>query len=816
MKFIVALRLALVFVVSVLALSPATAALAQGDTSASAVTWQVNGTVHAQSGAPLVNVRIILSGPTTTETTSDLKGNFSLSASPGPYVLNASVRGYASVTIALTLSRNVFVDVALESLNSPTIRQIGTVTVDGRLTPLRGAIPAIDISRADFDQLGDDRVIEGLQAIPSATFSRPTGGSASAVSVVSLRGPDPSEALDTLDGQLLNDGNTGDLDLSRFPVAAFSSVDLTEGLGPEDAEGSNTFGGAINFVSLRPTLTPHYAFSVSGGAFGQTEAWFNTTATQGRLGYAIALDDQNEAGYVNQTVPLFQAAPVGTSPGTPIPTQLGSSLLAHLGLVNMTWTFSQNADLTARVFSLGDNRDFSSSVNGIDGNPADSTFGDFIGPGEQSFGQDIRAYMLSSRLPFGAGELTASASESDNNVAINGVNFTTPYTQNHQDHRYNGALSWQRTFATSQFTVGGYSRYENLTFLAPPGTGPAEPDLGQTMNVFYARGGFQPTERLRLDGGVFESRYTSFGSNLDGRFGAIYNTDPRTSLRFSIGTGFRAPLLLERYQFPATQLAQDANGVFVGQGFPGERPEHATLYELGTSHEFSPVSTLDFSLYRTSLRDPIEIFYPLNATAPPPGPNCLSPSNTPQTPFPACFSFNSNVGNAVYEGTEVRFVTRFVPQHIFLTALYGINVAYPKDLNAAFSNPTSGGSLVDDAQFLGIPQQQASVQLDWANQGWHASTAAIARGRNNELNEPPFTIVDALIGRKISSQVDVSIAGTNLFNAAAGPFTIFAGGVPYRGVIGQDPELNPVYGPLPTDAFHIEPAALRFILTVHE
>jgi len=303
---------------------------------------------------------------------------------------------------------------------------------------------------------------------------------------------------------------------------------------------------------------------------------------------------------------------------------------------------------------------------------------------------------------------------------------------------------------------------------------------------------------------------------LDGRFGAIYSTDARTSLRFSVGTAFRAPLLIELYQFPAPQLAQDANGVFVGQGNPNEQPEHATLYELGASHEFSQEATLDVSLYQTNLRNPIEVFYPLNATAPPPGPNCLSPNNTPLAPFAQCFSYNSNVGNAVYQGAQIRFVERFVPAHLFLTSLYGLNVAYPEDLNADFSNPTSGGSLVSDQQFLGIPQQQGSLQLDWADQGWHASAAAIFRGLNNELNLAPFTTVSALAGKRLGNHIDLSVAGTNLFSSAAGKFTVFGGGVPYRGVVGQAANLNPIYGPLPTDALHVEPVGVRLILTLRQ
>ena len=779
----------------------------------------ISGTVHAVSGAALAAAQLVVrsgaASDTAKRTTTDSGGGFSLDEPPGTYTVAASAKGFAPVTVFVNANRDVSVQIALEPLDSPKLRQIGTVTIDGRLSPIQGTIPSIALTRADLDALGDNRIVEGLEELPSATFTRPDGGAASAVAVVSLRGPDPSESLLALDGQLLNDGNTGDVDLSRLPVAAFSAVEVTEGLGPEDSNGSNTFGGAIDLISLRPTKDPHEAFSLSGGSFGQSESSFNATGTQGRLGYATALDDQNESGFVNQTVPLYSTSDPACAPCV---TRLGSSVASHAALGALTWSFSQNADVTARIFVLGDNRDQSSAVNGIDRNAGDigmPQYGGFIGPGEQTFAQDVRAYQIRARLPLGAGELTTDLSESDNAIAVQG-GAASPYDVIHQDHRYNGGVTWQRTLATSQFAVGGYTRYESLEFEAPPSSGgsaltafEAQPLLGQTIDVLYLRGGFEPAPKLRLDGGVFQSWYTTFGSNLDGRFGAIYNKDPSTAIRFSLGTGFRAPLLLERYQFPYAQLALDANGVFVGQGSPGERPEHATEYELGASHEFSRQSTLDVSLYQTNLRDPIEIFYPLAAVA---AGACAS--NSYAHPIPACVSYNSNVGNAVYQGAEIRYSQLFSPAHVLVTARYGLNIAYPKDLNAQFSNPTSGGNLVDNEQFLGIPQQQGSLQVDWSNRGWHAAAAGTARGNNNELNQGPFVIVNALVGRHVVSGVDLSLAVTNLFNAAAGSFTQFGAGAPYRGLIGQDASGADLYGALPTDALHIEPAGVRLILTL--
>lgn len=771
----------------------------------------VSGNVHTQSGAPLADVRVAIQG-NVVRTTSDRTGAFSLKSDPGDVTLTAAVAGYAPVTVALHVRKNTTVDITLEPLDAAELRLIGRVTVDGRLVPIEGVIPSITLGRADFERLGEDRVVQGLQAIPSVTFAHPGGGAASAISVVALRGPDPSESLIALDGQLLNDGNTGDLDLSRLPVAAFNAVDVTEGLGPADGDGSNTFGGAINFISLLPTKVPHYAFSLSGGSFGQTEGWGNASGTVGHLGYAFALDDQNESGYVHTTVPVYVT---GTSAGATM-TPLGSSVAAHSGLVNLLWAFSQRADVSARAFILGDNRDQSSAFNGIDGKVGSPTFGSFIGPGNVSFEQVLRAYQMRGRMPLGSGELIAEASLSDDDVNIDGAFGTTPYDFDHQDRRFNGALTWQRTFETSQFAIGGYSRDESLDIYTPQSvpTDPRNPSLAQHIEVFFARGGIQASSKLRLDAGLFSSHYTSFGSSLDARFGAIYKAGLGTSMRFSIGTGFRAPLLIERYAFPATQLQQDANGVFIGQGNPGEVPERATEYEFGVSRAFSSDSNVDISLYRTNLRNPIEISYPLDAGAPPPGPDCKNPANTPTTPFAGCFSFNGNTGAAVYEGAELRLVQRMTPLHLFVTASYGLNVAYPTDFGAAFSNPTSGGNLVNGAQFLGIPQQQGSLQLDWAKGDWHSSGIAVFRGRNNELNAPPFATVNALIGKKLTQYLDLSLAGTNIFNAAAGPYTVFGAGVPYRGVVGQNANLSPIYGNLPTDALHVEPAGLRLILTV--
>jgi outer membrane cobalamin receptor len=802
----------------------------------------VSGNVHSPSGAPIAHAQIVLSGPANIRATTDAKGAFSVQVSPGRYTMGANAGGFITIQADIgQIDRDSTIDVALEPADSPKLRTIGEVRVNGGYGLVRSAVPEMSVSRSEMDALGYSTVLQGLQQIPSVVIQHPDSGAPTAPAVVSLRGPDPSESLVTLDGQVLNDGNTGDLDLSQFAVPAFNSVNVTEGLGPTDSEGSNTFGGAVNLVSLQPTQQDHLAVSGSAGSYGTTQTWLNATGSIGKLGYAVAGNVYQSAGQVDQYTPVYPSnnAPskhcdlVGSAIATPaaqpqncaVLTHLGSSIDAKLGLVNLDYNFSQRADAGVRIFTLGDFRDESSAVNGVAGNPfepCDPTassapacpggftstpnprYGDNVGTGNAVFTQNIRAYDAYSRSVLGSGTLLAEFYANDNDVDLSGGSgATSPYDVSHQDKRYNEALSWGRTFETGEFSFGGYARQESLAANGIDGT------LSQSVDAYFARSA-QQFGRLRLSGGLYEADYSTFGSTLDWRLGLSYDLNASNVIHASAGTGFRAPLLIERYYFPPVLVngklqpnpglpPPDQNCVVAGQGNPNERPEHATEYELGYSHLFSTQSDLDVSLYRSNLRDTIENYYPFGA--------CNSKLGYE-------YEIPINIGNAVYEGAEVRYRQGFPRQHLTMVLSYGLNVAYPYSLGPNVSNPTSGGSLVDDEQFLGVPQQQGSATLTWAQNGWHASTAATFSGRNNPLNQQPYTIVDGAIGHDFG-RLDVTLAASNIFNAVSGPFTQYLAGVPYRGLYAG-PNGSQYQANLPTDQLDVQPASFRFIVTFHQ
>ncbi|HXO17168.1 MAG TPA: TonB-dependent receptor, partial [Candidatus Dormibacteraeota bacterium] len=632
--------------------------------------------MHAPSGAPIAHAQLTLRGPKTVATTSDARGVFSIEIPPGRYDLTIVARGYAAVTVNTgEVGEGARVDVVLEPSDAPKLRTIGQVTVNGGFTLDRNVIPEMSVSRTEMDALGYTQVLEALQQVPSVVIQHPDSAAPTTPAVVSLRGPDPSEAMVTLDGQQLNDGNTGDIDLSQFGVPAFNSVSVTEGLGPTDAEGSNTFGGAVNLVSVRPTQQDHFDLSTSAGSYGTTQSWANATGTVGKLGYALAGNDFQQTGQVNEydwvvpanNLPIYCGPATKTkTPNCPFHAHLGSSIAAMLGMVNLDYNFSQRADVGFRLFTLGDNRDESGALNGIGGNStcvfsgpgpacgfgppssgganevANPVFGDHIGQGSANFAQSIRAYDGYARSPLGSGTLLADFYATDNNIDFEGGGVS-PYDVSHLDTRYNEGLSWGRTFDESEFAFGGYARQESLTGLGITQT------QSQSINSYFFRGAQQLGSSLRLSGGLYDADYSTFGNTLNWRLGLSQDIGTSSVARFSVGTGFRSPLLAELLFFPPVLVdgklqpnpaagPLDSNCV-APNGNPLEKPEHATEYELGFSHLFSSTSNLDVSIYRSNLRDTIENFYPGGGA-----------KSFCGTPLGFAYEIPINIGNAVYEG----------------------------------------------------------------------------------------------------------------------------------------------------------------------
>ena len=730
----------------------------------------VTGHVRAADGRPVDHARVVLAAATSTERSSKRDGTFAFDVKPGIYRLVVTALGFTTTAIDDVVIRGAdTLDVTLEPLDGGRLRQIGSVMVDGRLAVARAPVPTRTLSRADLDTLGAQNAIEALGNIPSLTTAHPNGGSSAAPAVVALRGPDPSETRVAFDGQILNDTNTGDVDLARIPTAILSGLDVSEGLGPSDTGGANTIGGEIDLRALQPTARAMRLVRLSAGSFGATSAEINATGSLEKFGYAVALSRAGESGYTHD----YLARIVGT------PTPLGSAVLGSAALVNLAYHPSERVSLRVRTLTLDNVRDLSASVNAPD--PTSSS-GAFSGPGPETRDQSIRATLADVSMPFGAGTLTASFANSSMGIAIVGVGASSPYATSYVDRIGTGTLEWARSLGSFDFSLGGYVRGESLDspdqLTAPQ---------SERSYAYTVRTGTDIGPHVHVSASVSDSRYSTFGTSIDSRIGVRYTMGNGGALRFAFGTGFRAPLLTERFTLPLALLVPDVNCVGVN-GNPNLRPEHAAEDELGYSDRIGSTTTFDAALYRTSLHDPIENYYPLGTTC---GAAKVSVAQT----------FPINVGNVVYQGMALALAHRF--GGLFARLEYGVNAAYPTALPAFVANATSNANLVVGQQFGGIPLQTLAFDLRYAHSGFHAASNLTEKSANNELAQGRFAVLDGAIGRSWGN-LDLTLAGENLTNAVSGRFTRIGTGVPYMTLAG----------PAPTNAFVLNPASVRLILSI--
>ena len=748
----------------------------------------LSGVVHGADGS-LVRAHVVATGAATRAADTDALGRFTLELPCGAVRLSVAAQGYASADIDVVASGTNRIDVTLEPVGGGRLRQIGRITVDGRLAVPHSTVPSRTITRADLDAQGFDRVVQALADVPSATLTHPDGGATGATTVFSLRGPDPSETRIALDGQPLNDANTGDFDLATFPTTALSAIDVSEGLGPEDGRGADTIGGEINLISLRPSARPARTIRLGLGSFGQSSIELNATGRGGRLGYAIALGDQQRTGYVSGYPVTLQVLDANGNPQT-VATRLGSAVWARSALANFTYDLSARSTLRLRFLTVNDVRDEGASQTAPlePGNAAPGAL--FTGSGPETAAHSLRATLASLSLPLGAGTLVASGAFSSSARAVSrsldSGTGGSPYDPSLVDKLGSMTFEWTHATATSSVAIGGQTRAETL--VSPDQFGPGT--LRQNAMQTWVRANTYVTPSVRVGASVVDSAWSSFPSSIDGRLGLAIDGVAGGTLRFAVGTGFRAPLLSERFVFPLADLIPDQNCVGAN-GNADERAEHATEYELGYGRRFGS-TTVDTTLYRTNLRDPIEHFYPLSATCP----NGVSTV--------VAQSFPVNVGNVVYRGGSVRLAHRFGPGYWTGSAEFAVNAAYPTTLpDFLTANQTSGTNLVVGQQFGGIPLQQYTLGLRYARAGVHGALTLAGKSANNELAQGRFATVDAALGRAWGS-VDVTVAGTNLTSAVSGRFTLLGQGTPYPTPFGLQPR----------DAFVIEPAGVRLILTL--
>ncbi len=819
--------------------------------------FDVTGTITADDGTPLANASVSLSAPGGARTVeSDARGAFTFQGvSGGTYTLTASAPGYQRLSgRTVTVSPGTAtLTVVLSPATTNSLTVIGQVRAAAAgETVSTSSAPTVTMDAQSAAAAGTKSVGAMMWNTLSTTPVIPLGGGSNATQTFAVRGPDPTETTVDIDGHPMNNGNTGDFDLSLIDPAALSSVQVIYGISPSSLIGPNTIGGGVNIVTLQPTQTPHSLIRIFGGAYGTFGETLQTTGSADRFGYAVSLHNASSDGSVNQTIlapPAPQAPSDDTVPQNVGSSSYGNSLLAklryqlggpngygylQLNFRNQTVTKDESALLTSFTppgFSGSGGDD--DALHGGKISPNDDD--DFPG-GFQSFaGTSLAAhqgdYGFDAQLPIGnhliegapADTLLFSHQTSLASQSVDGPGAqTTPYLYNQRDllnddwlefdHRFpNGALSFKYDLGNETLNTN-FVQGQVIADGIPGGPLPLPPalskagvarpfdaeeppvetfGLSQTSHSAVLRYTGDPTSHLHVALATYFSDWSTFGTSFDPRAGLVWTPTSSTAVRGTVGTTFQTPQLSELVVPPPADRVPVGGVIFIGN--PDLKPDFATDYDIGMEQIFGlgghPLH-LSADWYQTNLRSPAS---QLNVE---PDPGC----QTPRHPEACPISTPVNAGNGIYRGVDIRGDLQLA-RYTHVRAGWDVDSSYLTVIPESIQD----GTLVANEQSLGQPLHKAYFAVDQEPPEGLAYGARLNyEGGYNELNRSPYALLEAHLAYRHAG-FEFGLYGTNLTNVYAAPFTIVGGGVPYGTVPG-----NPMITP---NAFVLQGATVTFVAT---
>lgn len=771
------------------------------------------GFVQAADGTPIDHATIVLRGNSVTRTaTSGSTGAFHLDTLiPGQYLVFAVARGFAPLAdrmVNVVAGRQSNISLVLSVAQASSLVVLGRVTVNGGGALSTAPAPSAEINAPMAAARGVTRVSDALSEALSTTVIPVVGGGFNAPAVVALRGPDPSETLVAIDGHQVNNGNTGDYDLSLLDPADLQNVQIIYGIAPSSLVGPNTLGGAINIRTLEPTTAAHSLLRLTVGSYDTSGETVQATGTDGRVGYALSYHRLTSAGELNN----FS---VSDSEGGQ--SVIGNGLDATSTLAKLRYSLDAGAGFVGFTFrDQAVYRDLSATLTSLAGNDrlGNPVYDSFAG---SSLLSHNAAYGLDVQIPLGIAHdsaaatttvlfrhLTSLVSQSVQGPAIG----TSPYLLSGRDAIDDDTLELTHPLLDGSLSLKLALTTESLaTDYAPGAVSPEDTarhsrgdgraasfdssalivshlTLAQTQRSVGLRYALDPTPKLHYTLATYFSDYSAFGRSFDPRLGFVWTPRADSALRISVGSTFQSPQLPSL--FVPSPLPPPVGG-YVSVGNPKLSADRSTEYDIGYEHLFGTgnhQTHLGVDLYRSDLHNGIAIYFPATTCA--------------TVPSPVCLSYPINVAHQVYTGLEVQDEMQ-LGERLSLRATYGVDSVYTRSFPAS----TQDGTIVAGEQVLGVPLHKATLMIDqFVGAKLDCSAGMLYEGSYNELNRGPFATLRAGITAHLRS-FDAGVYGTNLTNVYDAKVTIANGGIPYEGVDG----------PIATDAYALPGRTLTFAVT---
>ncbi|MGD1047382.1 MAG: TonB-dependent receptor, partial [Candidatus Krumholzibacteriaceae bacterium] len=416
------------------------------------------------------------------------------------------------------------------------------------------------ISRKDIERRHAESVGELLQSFAGLDVVQ--SGSRGKASSIFIRGANSNQCLVMLDGVPVNDPTTGAFDFSEISPANIERIEIVR--GPHGIlYGSSAIGGVVNIITSTGTEGTKRSASLAGGSYRTAEG-------------AISLSGGEKSYHYSYTLSGARSDGLGTNDFY--------RNTAFSGAASSRLTATSDVSLTLR-YSQGDiglpGPRFAPDPN------AEQSGGQFlVSASYRQFVSGIWSYTL--RTSFMSREITwkdpVDALDSGPFVGdgFSEINSRVDNVAWQNDLHFTDNL-WLISGAEwkgEQTTNSGYSPFGTTSFDDRIG------NVGIFANgISNFKGAPTVSAGVRLDD------HTEFGAVATYKFSLAYPV-PRTgtTVKGSIGTGFRAPSLNELY--------------YPGYGNRDLQPERTQGYDLGLRQEFTGArASVELAYFANSYRN---------------------------------------------------------------------------------------------------------------------------------------------------------------------------------------------------------------------
>jgi len=349
--FLRGLRSFTAIIVSIAAIS--TSAVAQtmpapaASSAPAATSAVITGTVRSGGGAPVAGASIEISGPTTTRTTSDANGRFSVTVVPGIYSVSVRKSGFNGATLAdlaITAGAPSPLAVSLQPVDLSSLRTIGSVqstSRSGGSAINTSAATADFLSGTAFQDEAAPQINDVLQHLPDVTLEH-MGDEPDTYIIVG--GAQPYETQTLIDGHPLALGQNGAWSSTYFPSYLLGGVETQAGPGNTTPFANIAVGGTVNLLTPGFTQKPTAELNVGTDNYFSQYSNLIASDTLGKLAYVVDIG----AGGLNGPYYESQHCDLDGSPSASIVEYCGDasgSLLTRGEVLKLRYSFTPQTSL---------------------------------------------------------------------------------------------------------------------------------------------------------------------------------------------------------------------------------------------------------------------------------------------------------------------------------------------------------------------------------------------------------------------------------------------------------------------------------------